>query len=138
MMSSTAGSSRPLASDEAQLDLRTFLNSIHADLVAPASSTDNDDAHASSSAATALPSLPASARVSMLDAQIDIVNAKIKATLRQNAQALQDTGQETLKVHRSIRELGSAVEQLKEEQLSRQQQGKVSKSPKWPRAQSVW
>ncbi|KAL9933849.1 hypothetical protein V8E36_007507 [Tilletia maclaganii] len=125
MMSSTAGSSRPLASDEAQLDLRTFLNSIHADLVAPASSTDNDDAHASSSAATALPSLPASARVSMLDAQIDIVNAKIKATLRQNAQALQDTGQETLKVHRSIRELGSAVEQLKEEQLSRQQQGKA-------------
>ncbi|KAK0555244.1 ribosome biogenesis protein ytm1 [Tilletia horrida] len=110
--SSEAAQRRPPASQEAQLDLRTFLNSIHAGLEAPSASSSKDES-GQQSAPTA-PSLPASARVSMLDAQIDAVNTKLQTTLKENADSIASSGKETVRVQREVRALRQQVAELED------------------------
>ncbi|CAD6954890.1 unnamed protein product [Tilletia controversa] len=100
---------RPPASHEGQLDLRTFLTSIHADLDAPASST------SSPSPTTTTPSLPASARVTLLDAQLDAVHAQIRHTLTKHADLLVKAGTESVRLHRDLSALSAQVDHFETE-----------------------
>ncbi|KAK0522943.1 ribosome biogenesis protein ytm1 [Tilletia horrida] len=125
-MSTDASTTRPPASHEAQLDLRTFLTSIHAGLVAPA--FNQEEAGAATKAAAA-PPLPASARVSMLDAQLDTVKAKIRAALVEHAEELAHAGRETVKVHREVRALKTQVDELESQRQSQVQDRIPEQSP---------
>ncbi|KAE8220041.1 hypothetical protein CF319_g6372 [Tilletia indica] len=109
--SAAAAVKRPPASHEGHLDLRTFLTSIHAELEAPASSSSSSSSPNDPPSSTK-PSLPASARVTLLDAQLDAVNARIRDTLKNEAEALVHAGRGTVKIHQDVRALRAQVDEL--------------------------
>ena len=105
-MQASQKANRPPASAAAMLDLATFLRSIHADV-----SISQGNAAAKSSATTA--SLPISATVQMIDAQITNVESSMRGTIQQRLDEFRKHARQARDLPGRIDELHGKVIEIK-------------------------